>query len=416
MQNRANIIGWLAILLNAGAQLVLAPVIKSRMGAAGLGVWHLIFQTFVYLQLIDFGWSNGIIREMASVRWDQADRVPDHLMKTVQRLLSATGVIFAVAGMGAAVLLPRLVDIPGPFQIDFTLAVLLLAGWGTARYHFGLPLLALRGRNRVAEFNALELVQGAGRPILGALMALAHMGMIGIAAGYALAEAAARGIARHLCPMDTSRGQFDRNICYRTLKFGGATGVIGLSTLVTFYSSSFIVGWKMGVTQVAVYQSTIALPLLLMRLAIIPFTNRLPFLISGFQQKGDGNLMAATLQTHLIVLLASGLFLFAICLINELFVTLWVGRELFAGIRFSLVFALFLLTSIARHNGYMVWQARGRLKAMTVAHLIDIPASIGLSVILIDHMGLIGVALAFFIAALPSAIVSQIAFYHGVKI
>jgi O-antigen/teichoic acid export membrane protein len=410
MQSRADIIGWMAILLNAGAQLLLAPVIKSRLGAAGLGIWHLIFQTFVFLQLIDFGWSNAIVREIASVRWDETRLWHHGLMKTAQRLLSTTGLVFAAAGIGAAWLVPRLVQIPEPFQWDFPLAVLLLAVWGMARYHYGLPLLTLRGLNRMLAFNVLELVQGAGRPLLGAAMALAHMGLVGIAAGYALAEAAVRWIARRWCPLDTTQGQFNSKTFYRALRFGGATGVIGVSTLVTFYSSSFIVGWNMGVTQVAVYQSTIALPLLLMRLAIIPFTNRLPILISGFQQKYDTGLMASTMRTHLIVLVFSGVFLLAICWVNEWFVTLWVGGELFAGLRFSMLFSLFLLMRIARHDGYMLFQAGGRLKSITVAHLVEVPANIALSILLIDIMGLNGIAYAYLLAALPVTIVSQIPF------
>jgi O-antigen/teichoic acid export membrane protein len=416
MQNRANIIGWLAILLNACAQLLLAPVIKSKMGAAGLGVWHLIFQTFIYLQLIDFGWSNGIVREIASVGWKETEHLENRLMKTTKGLLFATGGVFLFAGVGAAYLLPHMVKIPDAFQWDFTLAILLLSVWGMLRYHYALPILVLRGRNRMIAYNGLELIQGAGRPILGTVMVLAHLGLVGITVGYALAEAAARFIAQRMCPIDGAQGKFDRDTFYRMLKFGGATGVISLSTMVTLYSSSYIVGWKMGVTQVAVYQCTIALPLLLMRLAYILFSNRLPGLISGLQRDYNTGLIKTTLKLHLMVLFGSGFFLFGVCLINEMFVTVWVGGELFAGTHFSLLFVIFLFMSIARHNGYTVWQARGRLKAMTVAHIIDVPVSVWLSVMFIDNMGLRGIALAFIIAALPSTIVSQFAFHNRSRI
>jgi O-antigen/teichoic acid export membrane protein len=412
MEFRANIIGWLAILLNAGFQLMLAPVIKHELGATGLGIWHLIFQTFICLQLIDFGWSNAIVREFASVRWNDMRPSHFHLIKTAQILFTTTGLLFALIGIGAAFTLPRLVEIPEALRSDFAIAVLLLSLWGMGRYHFGLPLLALRGRNRIAAFNALELFVGIGRPILAAAMALAHLGLVGIAAGYALAEAAARWFARQLCPLDNRGGKFDRNTFYRAIKFGGATGVISVSILITFYSSSFIVGWKMGVTEVAVYQSTIALPLLLMRLAIIPFTNRLPALISSFQREDHPVVMPPpAAQTHLMVLALSVFFLLGICMINETFVTLWVGSELFAGERFTLLFSLFLLMRIARHNGYMVHQARGRLKSMTVTHMIEVPVGIALSVLFIDKLGLIGIAYAYLIASLPVTIASQLSFY-----
>jgi O-antigen/teichoic acid export membrane protein len=412
MYKRANMLGWVAVFLNGGAQLILAPVIKYRMGADGLGVWHLIFQTFVYLQLVDFGWSNGIVREIASVDWDNAGQLHAGLIKTMQRVLSTTGVLFAMAGIGAVYIVPRIVQIPPRFQWDFAAAILLLAVWGMARYCCALPMLTLRGRNRMVASNVLDIIQGAGRPVLGASMAFAHMGLVGIAAGYVSAEAVVRWIARCWCPLSTSQGKFDRSTFYRTLKFGGATGVISLSTLITFYSSSFIVGWKLGVTQVAVYQSSIAFPLLLMRLSIIPFSNRLPFLISSFQCKPDARLMISALQMHLLVTLASVMTLLGICMINESFVAIWVGSEFFAGIQFCLVFSLFLLMSIVRHNGFMVWQARGQLNGLTMAHIVEVPVTMILFVVLIDRMGLIGIAWALVFATLPSAVISQFAFYY----
>jgi O-antigen/teichoic acid export membrane protein len=125
--------------------------------------------------------------------------------------------------------------------------------------------------------------------------------------------------------------------------------------LVAFSSSSFIIGWKLGVSQVAVYQSSIALFLLLMRLAIIPFANRLPYLIASFSYNPDTELVISTLKMHLLVTVGSVIILVGICMVNEFFVTLWVGNDLFAGSDFSLVFALFTLMHIIRHNGFMVW-------------------------------------------------------------
>ena len=415
MQNKANILGWLAIFLNAGAQLLLAPIVKSKLGASGLGVWHLIFQTFVFLQLIDFGWSNGIVREIASVRYDAAGQPPHNLLKTTQRLLSATGVVFAIAGIGAALLVPQFIDIPSTFKHEFTIALLIFSGWGVARYHYALPLLALRGQNRLVAYNGLEIVQGAGRPVLGALMVLSNLGIVGLAAGYAMAEAACRWIALRLSRIDFTGGLFDRAIFYRTLKFGGATGTISLSALISFYSSAFIVGWKLGVTQVAVYQCSIALPLLLMRLSIIPFTNRLPLLITSLHRKHNPSQMTAAIHLHLLVLAVSTGLLTGIVMLNELFVRLWIGAELFAGMHFTLVFCLFVFMSIARHAGFMVLQAKDRLKFFTLIHLLEAPLALLLSIMLIDSMGLTGVAVSLVVAALPSTIFSQFAFLRDKK-
>jgi O-antigen/teichoic acid export membrane protein len=270
----------------------------------------------------------------------------------------------------------------------------------------------LRGQNRLTEFNILELLQGVGRPILASLMVLSHMGIVGVAAGYVSAEAIVRFISNRLCPQHSSEGSFDRQLLNKMLRFGGATGIISLSTLLKLYSSSFIVGWKLDVNQVAVYQSTIALPLLLTRLAIIPFSNRLPSIIYDFRHNHVSQSLAASTRIHLLVILCSILALLIVCFVNKSFVTLWVGGELFAGFNFTVMFSLFLLMGIARHNGYMLWQARGRMKAMMLAHLIDLPVTVVLSIVFIDIMQLNGIACAFMLSTIPVTILSQLSFFQ----
>jgi O-antigen/teichoic acid export membrane protein len=406
MHKRANIIGWLAILLNAGAQLILAPVIKLRMGADGLGVWHLLFQTYCYLQLIDLGFSNGITKEISSFAGRSDLTCINNLMVTAQCLLSLTGIFFCLCGVCAVFILPRMIPITEHFNFDFALALSLLSLWGLARYHYSLPLLKLRGFNRIVAFNWVDLVQAAGRPLLGVILAFANLGLIGITAGYAMAEAGARWIAHRLY-LENTTGKFDVTIFKRIFHFGWATSVISLSTLVTFYSSSFIIGWKLGIKDIATYQSSIALPCLCLRFAILPFTNRLPSLIYAYEADGLNGLMHRSLRSHIAVISISTLILACVCTANSFFVRVWVGTELFAGYEFTLIYGVFLFFSIVRHNGYMVWQATGNIKNMMFAHLFEIPTNIGLSFLFIDMMGLKGIAYAFMFASIPSVIISQ---------
>jgi len=411
MQSSANIIAWISLFLTALAQLILAPIIKSKTGAVGLGVWNLILQLFFFMQLIDFGWSNGIVREFAIQINAEKNGLPSYKIKFAQCLLTVTGVIFSISGLCSAFLLPRFIDIPPAYQTDFYVGVVLFSIWGFARFHYNLPLLSLRGRNHLVAYNVLEMIQSAGRPIMAVGMLLANLGLIGVVSGYILAEALSRLLSKRVFPFLVSGRYFDKSILFRTMKFGAATGIIGLSTMIIFYSSSFIIGWKMGLKEIAVYQSSIALPLMAMRVAIIPFTNRLPFLINAMQSADQNLFLARSLDTNIIVVGITFVFLIIVCLINEQFVSWWVGSELYAGNLFTWVFCLFMFLSVVRHNGYMVWQARGTLTVITIAFLAGVPINVVLSLYLIESIGLPGIALAFVIPAIPIALISQASFF-----
>ena len=99
-----------------------------------------------------------------------------------------------------------------------------------------------------------------------------------------------------------------------------------------------------------------------------------------------------------------------VCIFNNIFVKLWVGGELFAGYHFTIIYGAFILFSIARHNGYIMYQSFGRLRPIVIGHLIEIPLYIGLSIILIEIFGLVGVAYANIISSLPITIIAQTPF------
>ena len=409
----ANIIGWLSVVLGALSQLVLAPVIISYIGLAGLGTWHLLFQTFNYLQLVDIGLSNGIVRQIAA-----AKKKPQELADvtaTAKTGLTIVGFLFSVIGMSACFIVPYFVKIPAPLRMDFVVALALLAAWGIFRYHYVLPLLSLRGNNRIVEFNALNLIQGPGRPILGAIFLAFKLKLIGIASGYMLVEALIRVMASRMQTTPRKIGRYCHKYLIKMLTFGGATAVISISTLVIFYSSSFIVGWRMDITSIAIFQSTIALPFFVARLAIIPFTNFLPGFISYYEGANSRRLRIWGQNAHYIVIVATLVILVFTCIINKQFITFWVGESLFAGHHFTICYGIFIFMYIASYNGYLMYQAIDRLKPILICHLIELPVNIGLSIILIEKWGLVGIPYAFMLAHLPVTIVSQFPFFCSMR-
>ena len=413
-QKRADFIGFLAVGLSAVAQFVLSPVVKFYIGVEGLGMWHLLFQTFSYLQIVDLGLSNGIVREIAAVKAKEDKKLFCDAAFTARRGLTLAGIAFALLGGAACFLLPNFIDISSSFKTDFLTALGLLSCWGLFRYRYSLSLLGLRATNRIVAFNIMNLISGPGRPVMGIIFLTFKMGLTGIAIGYVLVEAAVRFISSKLQKFPLSSGNYNRSQFLRMLTFGGATSVVSVSNLVIFFSSSFIIGWKLGVKEVAVYQSTIAFLWLIARFAIIPFANLLPGFIFHFERNEIGILLKKGRRSHIIFMLIVLILLALVCFLNKAFVTMWVGEELFGGYHFTIIYGAFLFLSIAKHNGYMMYQSTGRLRPMVIGHLIEIPLNIGLSIILINKFGLQGIAYAYVLATLPVTFISQVAFSSNI--
>jgi O-antigen/teichoic acid export membrane protein len=256
----------------------------------------------------------------------------------------------------------------------------------------------------------MELINGPGRPLLGISILVFKMGLTGIAIGYILVEMMVRLISSSIQNLPISAGKFSKRQLMKMITFGGATSIVSLSILIIYFSSSFIVGSMLGVKEVAVYQSTIALPFLILRFAIIPFNNLLPSFIFDYERNKNKILFQKSRQSHLNIILYCLLSMAFICLINRQFVSFWVGEELFAGYKFTALYCVFLFLSVARHNGYIMYQTTGKLKPIVIGHLIEIPLNIGLSIVLTEKLGLAGIAYANILGTLPVTFISQIPF------
>jgi len=410
VQKKANALGFLAVGLSAVAQFVLAPVIKFYIGAEGLGMWHLLFQTFTYLQIVDLGLSNGIIRELAAAKVRGAKYFSD-TVATAMRAFTWVGMAFAGLGGITCFLLPCFIDLPLTLRKSFLIALILFSCWGFFRYRYAIHFISLYATNRIDIFNALNLLLGPGRPLMGMVFLTLKLGLPGVAIGYILVEAIVRAIALKIQKLPLASGCYDHKQFIKMFVFGGTTSVVSLSTLLIFFSSSFIIGWRVGVIKIAIYQSSIALLFLIHRFAITPFSNLLPEFIR-YCETGDIFYMLKKkgLYCHSIVMLATFISLVIAAFINKLFVTLWLGEEFFAGYHFTVVYSFFILLSVARHNGYIMYQAIDYLKPMLICHLIQIPINLCLSLILLDKFGLIGIAYAYLLSSLPLIIISQLVF------
>lgn len=405
---KANSIGMLGVSLSALALLCLSPVVKFYLGASGLGVYYLLTQIFNCLNLSDFGFSNGITREI-SIENAKGNHIGvQEVIQTGKVILIIVGLFFSISGIAISFIIPKYIQMPEYIVKDFQLALSVLSIWGAFRFVLFLPILHMRSINKIIRCNIYENAQSIGRPLLAGLALFVSPTMISVAIGYILSELIVRIMGSMDLQHHFSFRTYNYDLFLKIVSFGGRTGFISISTLIIFYFTSIVIGWKLGVEEVAIYQSTIALPLLLSRFAIVPFTNLLPKLIEYYAKECMIDLIIVSKRENYRILFFTSIVLIIISMINGIFVGIWVGPELFGGQHFTVVYCIFILMTIARHNGYMVLQSLGRIRILSFFHLVEMPLTIGLVLILLDFYGTVGIPYAFVISTLPVTIFAQL--------
>ena len=380
-----------------------------------MGVWYLFLQTFNYLNLIDFGISTGIVRELSIENAKNNNSEIKDIIASGKLLLFIVGIVFSIVGICSIYYIPNLIFIPNFLLYDFKFALFLVSIWGIFRFFLYLPILSLQAFNKILQYNILSTFQDLIRLLLSAIFFLFKPCISSIALGYISSEIMIRMKGFRTGSFPTSKGKLNINKIKNIFFFGSLTGFISVSTLLLFYTSSLIIGWRIGLTEIAIYQCSVSLSILLGRFAIIPFRNLLPKYYSLWGKGEYRFLVKNSREENIRILLITLIGLFFATLINKLFVKIWVGIEFYAGLKFTIAYNFFMLMSIARHNGYMAFLSISKIKLIFIFHLIEIPLNIVLSLILIDIFGLNGLPYAFIFATLPTTILSQSFFFRSRK-
>lgn len=405
----AHLISFVNIGASGVAQFILSPVVKEVAGVEALGLWHIIFQSFVLIQLIDFGITNAIIKEISLATDD------DQRLRSVYRssrfVLVVIGGLFSALCFGVAFYADLIQGVSLTLKGQFQISLVMLGCWGLPRYLFRLEFFDMLAKERVVIYNVIGVLEGPLRPLLAALLLVLTGEVYSLVLGYILIEVFVR-LLSCLCNPISWKGRLDKAVLESLLRFCGAVSLIRIANLIVFYCCAWVIAANLGAVEVAIFQSTVALPYFLARFLFRPFMNLLPKIIR-LHSTHDKRFKSFIVKNHLYVLGAAFLFSIVIFIVNPYFVDIWVGSDLYAGHTVGGIYCLFIFVAILRHNGYIVCQGIGALRMMLAAHAVELVVFFVFTYCTIATMGLMGVALGLLLAHIAPAAVSQIPFLKG---
>jgi O-antigen/teichoic acid export membrane protein len=397
----------LAVTIALGAFLM--PFTIGHLGKAQYGLWMLVASMTAYLQLLDLGYGNGVVRQIT-----QADARHDEDQMNV--ILSTFMVVYGVLGMAALSVLAALAFLVLPRFPNLTAGdvrtaqwVLLILGLRVAvAFPMGVFGAVTTARQRFALTGriaiALALVQGlvtwlvlrAGYGLIPLVSATTSVGLAGYVAYAAAARATFPG-------MRLSPARFSPQQVREVTSFSLYLFTISIAIHIGASVDNLIVGAYLGTSAVAVY--TVALRLMeYQRQTCGQFSGYLFPLVVRFDAGGDHDAMRATLLdgTRLALGLVSGATIGLLAFGDDL-VRLWMGPD-FAHVAPALyVLAVAGAVMVTQGPSGTILLGSGRHRLVAMASVLEVVLNVAFSIALVTRFGLAGVALG---TLLPYAILN----------
>jgi len=389
----SNWIGYVVTLL---VGFLLSPVVVHHLGNTGYGVWTLVVSLTGYFGILDLGIRSSVGRYVARY-------VALNDVKNVNRTVSTAMAILAAGGLIAALATIALYFGFGAFKVERQYAsaakiALLLAG---ANISLALPMGAFSAvLISLERFDVMTSVTAIGALIRAALVvvtlnmgygvaALALITFLESMAEYSIIAYAAK---RLYSPLKPSWRHVDLSGCKELFGFGIYRFIWIIANQLIFYTDSVVIGIFLGagaITYYAIAGSLINYGRNVVSLAtdtLYPAATRL-----DTRQDLAGLQALQILGTKIALLIALPLCL-GYLFLGKQFITLWMGKEYAVSAVFLVILTIPQFTSMSQYVSALILAGMAKHRALAYLVLAEGLTNLALSIILVQKIGLIGVA------------------------
>ncbi len=407
---RNVITNWLGFVLSAVITLLLTPVVLDALGPARYGVWVLTASVVGYYGLLDLGFRAGLTQHLTRYLAVKKFDIASEYLSSSLVAMGALGAVVAVLAASGAFLAPQLFDIPAEL-VDEAFWCILIVGLGSAAQFALFPFAAIfpaAERFDIANYIgiATRLVGAAG--ILLALKL--DYGLIGVSAATLSANLFDYVLRWRLSIRIVPQLRFDRaRIVFSRLRdilsFGIWNFLIAINAYAYQHAPTLIIASLLKMP--AVGQYALATGLMQQISSLLSPVGQVMYPTAAAldaQQDHAGLRRLYHEGTRLMMLMMVSVVSTAWVLAED-FYRLWIGEQYLSGNEFhsvALLLQVLLLstvTSFTANIGIQILMGSGRIRMIAIALISGSVLSIGISIVLIPHYALLGIAMAVVIAS-----------------
>ena len=383
--------------------LIVTPIVLTYLDKTEYGIWVIIGSVLRYMGLMDFGVTGATAAITAKSNTKEDEHRINIIINNAFTLQSIIGILIIIVGFMVSFYFPDVFNMDDYSKEDAWLVFMIaILGYGISFPSKSLKGL-IRARQMISlvvwlEFLFFILVTGLNLYLL-----YLGFGLLALPVGALAIRLLSYPVYMFFANKAYPNLHFDASvITWVHMKeiFGVSSyWFVGMIAAMVIYSTdTILIGIFMSTAMVTMYALTYRLSEVI-REFIYSISFTLMPAIGQIMGKGDiQKVREIYLQSQPVILSLSVVAAVFVYLFNGYFVKFWVGGTYFAGNSISLIFAGMLFITVFFHASSLILGADLKLKFITTVRIAEALLNIILSIWLIQVYGLVGVALATFIA------------------
>ena len=378
----------------------LTPYLAATLGEARYGVWVIVFQTINYFTLLDFGLEKALLRfvskHLGQSRFDRINRV----LNTSFNIYLVAGTVIILGAWLTATFLFGTFKVDDPSVLQEGAHALMIIGLYMGFRFYLLPFAGSLGAfQRFDISNTLHMVEDVVRALVLAWVLSAGYGLVPLAAvifGMSLLrQVVAIAFLWKLHPETRFKPSLaDRATARELLNYSKITFGITLAWLVIFNTDALLLGWSISAAAAGNYAPGGQL-MLYLRTAINVIASPITAAVSRYEAQNDWNsirrlyLKGLKYTSFFSFFGATGIILYA-----RPFVALWLPAEFASSADVMRILAVSTAFFVPQILGNAVLFGTDKHGALLRVVALEAIVKIALSLVLMPHYGLLGMAYA----------------------
>lgn len=416
---------WAAFLFNAAVSFFLAPYILGKLGTTTYGIWALIGSLVAYFGLLDLGVRSAVIRFLSAFHSAGNHERSSDIKSAAVLAFTVAGLLAIVLSAGVSLFIERIFSIPPGSENAAKIAVVIMGTNVAVALVTGVYGGVLTARHRFDLFNAVSVIgtivrssaivialetdAGISHQTDQAIIVLAVIQLLASALQLMLLWV----LSRKAYPeaKTSIRRAFSLENLKTILSFGLLSSAIHVLGSLTHNSGTLLVGALLPVAMVTYFSIAESLAEYT-RQFLSGITHTLMPTVSSLEGAGRVDsvtrvLIDGTRYAHLVILPIIATFIVR----GDSFISLWMGAEYGkpAG-QILTVMSVALWAVIGHQVCTTTMIGLGKQRGLLPIFALEAAASITLSVVLIQEMGVLGAAWGVMIARLVASLAMDVAY------
>jgi len=390
---------WTNLVLTMLAAFIVSPIIVHGLGNENYGIWTLVVSITGYFTVLDFGVSTALVRFISKY-----EALKDR--KKSRQIYSNAFIFFFYVSLTIAIFTAVFAFFFGDlFEITtiskkYLYLVFLIAGLElTVSMLFSVFMGTLRAVQEFLQLNIISIIFMIIKNILLVIFLLNGYNLLSLAI-IQFMTTSTRLVAQYILikkkyhHFSYQRKDYSPQIFKDIFSYSIFSFIIAIAQKVLFYTDSIVIGSMLSVSAVTFYAIPMTLMAYLERFVYSAMSVLTP-VISSNDALGDNNLNQ---QLYIIgtkfSLIISMPILFVLYTNGDSFISLWMGEEFGEKARnVIMIFCVGFVFSLSQIIANGILKGISKHKIFSYILVIEAICNLLLSLILIKHLGIDGVAL-----------------------